>query len=53
MKRFDQQLFDYMQGCGIYGKDENGIWNRFCDAQPEKGGKGPRCPETLVLVPSL
>ena len=29
-----------MQGCGIYGKDENGIWNRFCDAQPEKGEKG-------------
>ena len=23
---FYQQLFDYMQGCGIYGKDENGIW---------------------------
>ena len=37
---FYQQLFDYMQGCGIYGKDENGIWNRFCDAQPEKGEKG-------------
>lgn len=37
---FYQQLFDYMQGCGIYGKDENGIWNLFCDAQPEKGEKG-------------
>ena len=37
---FYQQLFDYMQGWGIYGKDENGIWNLFCDAQPEKGEKG-------------
>lgn len=32
---FYQQLFDYMQGCGIYGKDENGIWNYF--GQTEAG----------------
>ena len=37
---FYQQLFDYMQGCGIYGKDENGIWNRFCDVESEKRGTG-------------
>ena len=24
-------MFDYMQDCGIYGKDENGIWNLFCE----------------------
>lgn len=39
---FYRQLFDYMQGCGIYGKDENGIWNRFCDAKPGKGKSGRR-----------
>ena len=37
---FYQQLFDYMQGCGIYGKDENGIWNRFCDVEQTAGGSG-------------
>ena len=36
---FYQQLFDYMAGCGIYGKDENGIWNRFCE-ETSGGGKG-------------
>lgn len=38
-EEFYQQLFDYMQGCGIYGKDENGIWNRFCEETAETGGK--------------
>lgn len=37
---FYRQLFDYMQGCGIYGKDENGIWNRFCE-------EGESSPESL------
>ena len=37
---FYRQLFDYMQGCGIYGKDENGIWNRFCEESAQTGGKG-------------
>ena len=37
-EEFYGQLFDYMQGCGIYGKDENGIWNRFC----EEGQSGRR-----------
>ena len=36
---FYQQLFDYMQGCGIYGKDENGIWNRFCQSVTACGDK--------------
>ena len=39
-EEFYQQLFDYMQGCGIYGKDENGIWNRFCEESAQTGGKG-------------
>ena len=39
-EEFYQQLFDYMQGCGIYGKDENGIWNRFCEESVQTGGKG-------------
>lgn len=39
-EEFYRELFDYMQGCGIYGKDENGIWNCFCDAGMEAGGKG-------------
>ena len=26
---FQQQVFDYMLDSGIYGKDENGIWNSF------------------------
>lgn len=28
---FQQHLFDYMVDGGIYGKDENGIWNRFAE----------------------
>lgn len=28
---FQQQVFDYMVDGGIYGKDENGIWNRFAE----------------------
>ena len=39
MKRFISNCLTICRG-GIYGKDENGIWNRFCDAQPEKGEKG-------------
>lgn len=26
---FYEELFEYMLDCGIYGKDENGIWNSF------------------------
>ncbi len=28
---FYEQLFFYMVDSGIYGKDENGIWNKFCE----------------------
>ena len=28
---FYDQLFEYMLDSGIYGKDENGIWNKFCE----------------------
>ena len=28
---FQQQVFDYMLDSGIYGKDENGIWNKFSE----------------------
>lgn len=28
---FYDQVFDYMLDSGIYGKDENGIWNKFCE----------------------
>lgn len=28
-------LFDYMLGCGIYGKEENGMWSRFADEKKE------------------
>lgn len=28
---FQQQVFDYMLEGGIYGKDENGIWNKFAE----------------------
>lgn len=27
--KFYENLFMYMLDCGIYGKDENGIWNQF------------------------
>lgn len=30
---FYDSLFQYMQDSGIYGKDENGIWNKFCDEE--------------------
>ena len=29
--QFHQQVFDYMLNSGIYGKDENGIWNKFSE----------------------
>lgn len=28
-EEFYEQLFSYMLDCGIYGRDENGIWNKF------------------------
>lgn len=31
---FYLQLFNYMLDCGIYGKDENGMWNRYAYATP-------------------
>lgn len=30
---FQQQVFDYMLDSGIYGKDENGIWNKFSEVK--------------------
>ncbi len=33
---FYHQLFDYMVDSGIYGKDENGIWNKFCEEDMNK-----------------
>jgi len=29
--QFYDNLFDYMINCGIYGKDENGIWHKFAE----------------------
>lgn len=29
--KFYERLFAYMLDSGIYGKDENGIWNKFCE----------------------
>lgn len=29
--QFECQLFHYMLNSGIYGKDENGIWNKFAE----------------------
>lgn len=31
LTEFQQQVFDYMLDSGIYGKDENGIWNKFSE----------------------
>ena len=33
---FYDHLFDYMMQSGIYGKDENGIWNKFCKENANK-----------------
>ena len=33
---FYDQLFTYMMTCGIYGKVENGIWNKFCKENENK-----------------
>lgn len=33
MKVFYSDLFQYMCDSGIYGKDANGIWNKFADEQ--------------------
>ncbi len=30
---FYLQLFNYMLDCGIYGKDENGMWNKYANAK--------------------
>ena len=35
---FQQQLFDYMLDSGIYGKDENGIWNKFSEEKVSERG---------------
>lgn len=36
---FYLSLFEYMIDAGIYGKDENGIWNKFADAQKDNISK--------------
>lgn len=33
---FQQQIFDYMLDGGIYGKDENGIWNKFSEEKMDE-----------------
>lgn len=33
---FDFNLFQYMMDAGIYGKDENGIWNKFAQAKDKQ-----------------
>ena len=30
-EEFYEQLFSYMLDSGLYGKDENGIWNKFAE----------------------
>ncbi|MBR4146143.1 MAG: nucleotidyltransferase family protein [Lachnospiraceae bacterium] len=35
--QFYDDLFQYMVDCGIYGKDENGIWHKF--AEEKQDGK--------------
>lgn len=36
LSKFQQQVFDYMLDSGIYGKDENGIWNKFSEEKQKK-----------------
>ena len=33
--QFYDDLFQYMVDCGIYGKDENGIWHKFAEEKLE------------------
>ena len=33
--QFYEDLFQYMVDCGIYGKDENGIWHKFAEEKLE------------------
>ena len=33
--QFYDDLFQYMADCGIYGKDENGIWHKFAEEKLE------------------
>lgn len=33
--QFYNDLFQYMVDCGIYGKDENGIWHKFAEEKLE------------------
>ena len=34
---FYDHVFDYMLNSGIYGKDENGIWNKFAEENQKEG----------------
>lgn len=43
---FQQNLFDYMLGSGIYGKDENGIWSKFA----EKKMQGKKISRSLLRL---
>lgn len=36
LSKFQQHVFDYMLDSGIYGKDENGIWNKFSEEKQKK-----------------
>lgn len=40
--QFYEDLFTYMMESGIYGKDENGIWNKFSDENKQDREVSPR-----------
>lgn len=50
---FYDQLFDYMLGSGIYGKDENGIWNKFCEEKMQEKEITKKRLKTWYLFPPL
>ena len=52
-EEFYDQLFDYMLGSGIYGKDENGIWNKFCEEKMQDKEVTRKRLKTWYLFPPL
>lgn len=51
--RFYDDLFQYMMDSGIYGKDENGIWNKFAEEKMRDRDATPRQLKRWYYFPPL
>lgn len=50
---FYQNLFGYMTNCGIYGKEEYGIWNEYARQKKREGQKNAKYMKLWYIFPPV